>query len=152
MNGLPTTDSENRFVEWMEEEIARRGWTQAELAKRAGVFQSAIGGIMSREKALSALQARRIAQALGMSQHRLFVLAQLIDDEGSTDDASLVEIARSLARMDAMARRRLVRIAEVLAAEVADVPGGRDEDMAGGGKAQAGGQAGRSMRGSHRGG
>lgn len=114
MPSTPTTDPNNPFVDWLLQELIRRGWTQSKLAERADVYPSVIGGITTRRRDMSAETARKVARALGMSQHKLFVLAGLIDDEGDADNAVLVEIARLLARMELPQRRLLLRIAEVL--------------------------------------
>jgi transcriptional regulator with XRE-family HTH domain len=125
MPSIPTTDQQNQFAEWLEAEMTRRGWTQAELARRADVYQSVIGGILSRQRPLSADTARRLSRALGMSQHRLFVIAGLIDDEKTVEETILVEIARIMSRMDDDSRRRFLRIGEALSEDLDDVHGRR---------------------------
>lgn len=125
MPSTPTTDTNNPFVEWLLQELVRRGWTQAELAKRADVYQSVIGGVTTRQRALGAETARRIARALGVSQHRLFVLAGLIDDEESAEEVMLVEIARIMSRMDDDARHRFMRIGEALTEDLDTLPARR---------------------------
>jgi len=75
-----TMDDTNPFVEWLQEQLQEKGWTVAELARRADTPQSGLVNIVNRQKNLGIDVAKRIARALGISQIELFARALLIDE------------------------------------------------------------------------
>lgn len=73
--------SVNDFVAWMEEARIRRGWTQAELARRAGVSQAAISRVMSGTRGVGVELCRSIADALGVPEKEALRAAGLLKDD-----------------------------------------------------------------------
>jgi len=53
------------YVQWVEAEMAERGWKAAELARRAKMNQGAISRMLRREVAPDALTLERLAKAFG---------------------------------------------------------------------------------------
>ncbi|NIJ34411.1 helix-turn-helix transcriptional regulator [Sphingomonas oligoaromativorans] len=58
----------------LREERARRGWTQAELAERAGVSRKTINTVENGVFVPSTILALRLARVLGQSVEALFAL------------------------------------------------------------------------------
>lgn len=116
---MPSTkDPDSPFVAWLRAELHSRGWTMMHLAGLMGVHPSIVGAIISREKAMGVGTARKMAAALGISQIRLFMMAGLIDEEMSEEDAYVLEFRRLVEGMDEATRERVIRVVSVLASEV----------------------------------
>lgn len=84
------------FGDWLSEQLHRRGWSHNELARRAGVSQPAISGIIAGRRP-SADSCIKIANALEESSIRLLQLAGILPD--ASEDAmlqQLIELARNL--------------------------------------------------------
>lgn len=71
------------FVEWLLEELERRGLSREELARRADVSSSTITHIVNGDRNVGAEVARGIARGLGMPQVEVFTRAGLISDAPS---------------------------------------------------------------------
>ena len=62
---------DNEFVPWLAGELERRGWTQTELARRAGLVPSYMSMVMNSQKQPSTGFCVKVATALGMSPERV---------------------------------------------------------------------------------
>lgn len=78
---MNTKDVNSPFQPWLAKEMDKRGWDAAELARRSGVNQSAIGQVISEKRALGAKLASAIAKALDMPESIVFQLAGLTQQE-----------------------------------------------------------------------
>jgi transcriptional regulator with XRE-family HTH domain len=61
-------DTKQTPDEWLKEQMRRRDWTAARLAREAGVYPSVITRILLGERAAGATSASRIAKAFGISE------------------------------------------------------------------------------------
>lgn len=66
------------FVRWVLEEMERRGWRQAELARRANISASHISRMLSGEAQIGIDAAQGIAQAFGMTLEDILRLAGIL--------------------------------------------------------------------------
>jgi transcriptional regulator with XRE-family HTH domain len=86
--------------EWLLEQIEERGWTQAELARRAGLAQSTLNRIINETRQLGPDAALAIARALGERPETVYRLAGLLPPTPAADDElklMVQEIAEILA-------------------------------------------------------
>jgi transcriptional regulator with XRE-family HTH domain len=78
------------FKEWLSAEMKTRGWSQAELARRANTSRSAINGLLSGWRGPGPDLARSIAHALKLPDETVFRAAGLLspvsDDEAKFED------------------------------------------------------------------
>lgn len=84
-----------KFKDWLENELTRRGWTAAELAKRAELSPSTLSRILDDDKddyPVTAEAAKRIAMGLGEPLEKVFVLAGLMPEYPGENDPITHEI------------------------------------------------------------
>jgi transcriptional regulator with XRE-family HTH domain len=67
-----------KFSEWLDTELNNRGWTRAELARRAGVHQSTISMAYSGQRNVGPDLAESIARAFGIQPEEVFRVAGLL--------------------------------------------------------------------------
>lgn len=66
------------FSEWLNEERNKRGWTQNELARRAGMTSSGVSQVITRRTFPGPEFCRGVARALGVPPERVFRKAGLL--------------------------------------------------------------------------
>jgi transcriptional regulator with XRE-family HTH domain len=110
-----TVEVSNPFVEWLNGELARRGWTREELARRAHISSPGLTHIMNRQRNLGPEMARHIAKALQISQVEVFQRARLIDETINEDAFAERDIQRLLSEMDPEQRRIAISVLEAIA-------------------------------------
>lgn len=72
----------NTFAEWLMQQLEERDWSQAELARRAGVTRQAISNLINSNRQVGPEVANGIALALGLPPEEVFRKAGLIPDHG----------------------------------------------------------------------
>jgi transcriptional regulator with XRE-family HTH domain len=94
----------------------RRGWSQADLAKEAGVSTGTIGTIEAENRMPYIQTLRKIADALGVSVESILRETGEIAEEKQEDETltRMLELAR---KMPERRRREALRILEVIAEE-----------------------------------
>ena len=68
----------DKFRAWLSEELDRRGWSQSELARRAGVSQFAVSSVISGNRNAGAEFCIKIAQALNEPPEKLLRLSEIL--------------------------------------------------------------------------
>ena len=87
----------NTFGNWLEQEINERGWSQAELARKATSSRTSINNIINGRRDPGPEMCRAIANALNLPQEYIFKKAGLIDvDNGEEDTSPTLEEANEL--------------------------------------------------------
>lgn len=66
------------FVDWLWDELNKRGWGQAQLVKRSGVSQSVLSRIMSNSRKPGPEALRKIARALQVPEETAFRAAGVL--------------------------------------------------------------------------
>jgi len=69
------------FIEWLSDEIHRRGWTQAELADRSGVTRGAISHLFSGTRNPGVEIITKMARALEIPTAEVFRAAGLLETD-----------------------------------------------------------------------
>lgn len=108
----------NRFIEWLNEELNRRGWSQNELGRRSGMSGANVSLVTSGKQKITFDFVAAVAKALGKRPEPLFRMAGLIPafrgDVESVSDQEFLELLSALPPED---RRNLRRYAEFLLAQ-----------------------------------
>jgi len=92
--------------QWLNHELTRRGWSQSELARQAGLSQSLVSKTIAGERSASADFCVKVAVALNSSPESVLRLAGILPPAppaSPTDDSTLqelVELARTLSPDD----------------------------------------------------
>jgi transcriptional regulator with XRE-family HTH domain len=73
------------IADWIEEELKKRHWSRAELAKRSGVSESQISRFMSGQRGIGEKSIRKIADALNYPPQKIFEMAGLLPKEKGKD-------------------------------------------------------------------
>lgn len=81
----------DRFIQWLNGEIARRGWTLRELSRRSGLSCSTVSRVLSGTARPGWEFCAKAARALGVETEHLFRLAGLLPSR-SEDTAALSEM------------------------------------------------------------
>jgi transcriptional regulator with XRE-family HTH domain len=66
------------FSEWLNKQLDQRGWSQGELARRAGISQGAISNVLSGKREPGADFCMKVAQALGEAPEKVLKLAGIL--------------------------------------------------------------------------
>ncbi len=69
------------FVEWLQNEISTRRWSQADLAREAKISREAVSGILNSRRSPGPKVCRNIAVALKISPVTVFIKAGLLPAE-----------------------------------------------------------------------
>jgi len=92
------------FIKWLNEEMALRGWNQAELARKAGVSRAAISNILSSMRTPGPDLCGAIAQAFQIAPEVVFRKAGLLPESAESqmneDLADLVTTYNALSLED----------------------------------------------------
>lgn len=106
------------FGEWLSEQLDERGWTQAELARRAYISQSTLNRIVNgmRQPGPDATQA--IAKALGKPPAEVFRHAGLLPPVPERRRREFEEVAEQLAALpDGPIREQTMAAIRAIAAD-----------------------------------
>jgi transcriptional regulator with XRE-family HTH domain len=90
------------FADWLQAELQRRGWNQAELARRSGITSGQISRVLNREQGAGLETMRAVAQALDISLYDVFVRAGLLPAHAERDSLvqQLIDMLADLPRAD----------------------------------------------------
>lgn len=109
-----TKDLDSPFQDWLAEELEKRGWTMAELARHAGVHQSAIGQVVRKSKALGIKLAQDIAKALDIPEDIVLVMGGLKSDTGDQPTIAENELLYIFRKFDEDERGLLISQARAI--------------------------------------
>lgn len=93
------TTMSDKLSTWIVREIEQRGWSHRELARRAGVSQTAVSGTLSGDRKAGADFCIKVAQALGEPPEKALRLAGILPPLVSEDAptfSDLMDIARNM--------------------------------------------------------
>ena len=78
--------TENDFASWLDNELNKRGWRPATLARRAGVGNDVISRILNRERGIGPEVCIGIAKAFKLPPETVFRIAGLLPPETAEDE------------------------------------------------------------------
>lgn len=89
---------DNEFFTWVTQETEKRGWSDSELARRAGMSPAALSLVLSEQRKISLSFCKGIARAFGESPEKVLRLAGLLPPEPKpvVDEDQLLTIYRLL--------------------------------------------------------
>jgi transcriptional regulator with XRE-family HTH domain len=76
---------ENKFSEWLVNELKKRKWTQKELVRRSGLNPSTINYIIKDRRGLGLKSVNRFAQALGIPEE---LIIEKFENNNPTKESS----------------------------------------------------------------
>ena len=74
-----------KFSMWLQDQLAQREWTQAELARRSGVSTGQIARLMTGERGVGEQSVVAIAQALKLPPAQVFEAAGILPSKSLKD-------------------------------------------------------------------
>lgn len=102
------------FGEWIQSMIDERGWSQSELARRAGTTSTTVSRIISKERLPGVEFCRGVAKALGMRDIEVLQRAGLADPEPPSDTPSVREMIAKFARLSDEDQAYMLKIVTAL--------------------------------------
>lgn len=77
---------DQKFNDWLNDELKERGWSQADLVRKTGISSAQLSRISTGLRSPGVDTCRAIARALGYSAPHVLRIAGLIDDEKDRTD------------------------------------------------------------------
>ena len=100
--------SSERFAEWLKEELKKRGWLAAQLARESGVTRGALSHIFSQERAPGLDMLKGISRAFGLPLMDVMKAAGVFDPSENPADVSLEEWVSVFRDADEETRKKLL--------------------------------------------
>lgn len=101
--------NKNYFAEWLENELRERGWTQTELARRAGMSRAAISMLVNGRNHPKAETCIALARGFDLPAETVLMAADLLPENQVPDrDPSLQELMNLMKRMTEEERREIL--------------------------------------------
>jgi transcriptional regulator with XRE-family HTH domain len=104
------------FVEWLTAKLKKNGWSNNELARRAGLSSAAVSQVMTGRQNPGVEFCLGVSDALNEAPTRVFRLAGLLPENPDADEV-LEDVVFYYARMTPDARQSLRTVARALAQE-----------------------------------
>lgn len=102
-----------QFAQWLQDELNKRGWDQAELSRRSNVSKGQISRVMSTSRGIGPDTAKAIAHALDLPEELVFREAGLLSDKPE-EPPTLSEWIHLFLTADKEERERMLELARVL--------------------------------------
>lgn len=93
---------------WLNQELEQRGWSQAELARRADVSRPLVTRTLSGDMPASADFCIKVAQALGEAPEKILRLAGILP-ASADDDPTLAELQDIVKNLPPSQRKEALR-------------------------------------------
>lgn len=94
---------------WLASELDRRGWSNSELARRAGISQAIVSRVLSGDREAGSDFCVKVALALNESPEKLLRLAGILPTPADSDDPTLTEIHNLVDNLPPAKRRDALR-------------------------------------------
>ena len=102
----------NDFVTWLTNEMETRGWSNSELARRAGLVPSAVSQVITGSRRPGPDFCRSVAQALVLPPETVFRMAGLLPAlPGPIEDVTFGELLDVVRNLSAGEREEVLRYA-----------------------------------------
>ena len=108
---------DNRFSDWLQSELDKRQWSQAELVHSAGISRAVINKLLNKKTYPQPDTLQAIARALKIPVESIYRVAGLLPEESETE-AFAAEIVHKIQLIKSPKRRKTaLRLLEALIAE-----------------------------------
>ena len=105
---------DNRFPDWLQTELDKRQWSQADLAYSAGISRAVINKLLNKKTYPQADTLQAIARALKIPVESVYRVAGLLPEESETD-AFTAKVVHKLELIKSPKRRETaLRLLEAL--------------------------------------
>jgi transcriptional regulator with XRE-family HTH domain len=105
---------DNRFPDWLQSELDKRQWSQADLAYSAGISRAVINKLLNKKTYPQPDTLQAIARALKIPVESVYRVAGLLPEESETD-SFIAEIVHKLKLIKSPKRRETaLRLLEAL--------------------------------------
>ena len=103
-------------MEWLSEELKKRGWSYRELGRRAGLSNSAVVVVMNNKSGAGPSFCQAIAGALGLPIEEVYRLAGLLPrfEAGTEGDPAIQSVLDRLKYLTPEERREALSLVEVV--------------------------------------
>lgn len=98
----------NELLTWLNTEIGNRGWSNNELARRAGMSSAGLSKVMTGRNAITWDFCYLVAQALKEPPEKLFRLAGLLPPTSPERDQMIQEIVEILKQLSSEERQHIL--------------------------------------------
>ncbi len=107
------------FGDWLKKELDKRGWVQAELARRSGVPQGQISNIIRGIRQPGPEPCSAIGQALGVSREEIFQARGWLLNGSETDlklrlSPEITQIAVRMDQLPSIQRQTAIQVTATL--------------------------------------
>ena len=83
------------FSDWLAGELRKRGWSHSELARRAGLSQVSVSGVIAGTRVPGCDFCVKVAMALEVSPVSVMIEAGILPPQATDDDPVIAEIIES---------------------------------------------------------
>ena len=105
------------FRQWLEDELKRRGWSQADLARASGLNSGYLSRILNMERQVGPQTCRNIARAMGLPPETVFRRAGLLPPEVNSDAPERRELLYLFEQLPEDGREMLLALARTVVCE-----------------------------------
>ena len=111
------------LVQWIYEQLNRQGWSQRELARRAGISTGALSMVIKEQRGAGPDFCNAVARAFGVPPESVFRMAGLLD-EVDIDKQQTEELLHYFKQLSLSERINLIRAARAWSQSDRDVETG----------------------------
>ena len=105
-------DKKLDFVDWLWNELDRRSWSQAQLARKAEVTRSVINSVLNRKSFPGVEVCRGIAYAFSLPPEEVFRKAGLLPDLKETKGLAIRTLAKIMEKLTDEQQEEIINYAE----------------------------------------
>lgn len=87
------------FAEWLQDELKKRGWKPADLAREMGVTDATVSRILNEARGVGKSTSKKIAKALKVDDNFVFYKAGIIDENPNSPKEGLDPITLDILSM-----------------------------------------------------
>lgn len=99
-----------KFINWLNNELASRGWSNSEMSRRSGMSQPAISMAVSGQNKPGWDLCNGVAKAFGVPPEKVFRIAGLVENlPASEDEETLRDLLELVRLMDVDERREILK-------------------------------------------
>jgi transcriptional regulator with XRE-family HTH domain len=109
---LASDDKMNAFGQWLVRELENRGWSQAELARRAHVSRTAISDVISSRRGAGPDLLKAIAEGFNLPKRQVFEAAGILPPDPE-DDPTTAEVNYLLTLLPQEDREEILELISV---------------------------------------
>lgn len=107
-------ENRDEFALWLRQEMARREWRPADLARKSGLSTGFLSKLLKGERRAGIDACRMIARALGMQDIEVLRHAGLAEPEPSTDSPMIRQLIFEFSQLEPDEQEQILKILRAL--------------------------------------